>query len=471
MPQRTNALWFFFALIGGGACVLWSKNTFANAWFSAIIAAGVVLALAIYYMLNDQDAPEEEGDNVYYLGLLFTLISLMFTLVELFGVDVDTVRSAEKIRTLLQNFGIALSSTVVGIVGRVMVQNWQRRESKESPKFRNNSFPQTLPPMGTNPESLEKFDRYLLGRIARDLTHGANALARFHRIVQKHASDTDDHLRKHSEELKQESTKFKDELQRNVETFTQELNDQAEKKLDTVANSFETVAKQAEILMEQLNSVQREFINEVRETTRTYQNEIRSTSSQSLEALQQNYGVAAGQSLSLAQNMSATYERIGKTLERLESNLEHASIASSEFGKNTDQAAQMTAALRSDAEKLRNSLEMVHNGAKEINKTLETVAELNTQIRTGRDAEQTAVVVQQIGESLRNIAKEGADATAQAAKSAGLFDTLTQNIATTEKEVIRVAETLNVLANEAEKRTKELRGRKRSNRKFWKSWR
>ena len=126
--------------------------------------------------------------------------------------------------------------------------------------------------------------------------------------------------------------------------------------------------------MEQLNSVQRDYINEVRETTRTYQNEIRSTSSQSLEALQQNYGVAAGQSLSLAQNMSATYERIGKSLGRLESNLEHASIASSEFGKNTDQAAQMTAALRSDAEKLRNSLEMVHNGAEEINKTLETVA-------------------------------------------------------------------------------------------------
>ncbi len=30
-------------------------------------------------MLNDEDAPEEEGDNVYYLGLLFTLLSLMFS--------------------------------------------------------------------------------------------------------------------------------------------------------------------------------------------------------------------------------------------------------------------------------------------------------------------------------------------------------------------------------------------------------
>ena len=170
MPQRTQCTVVLLRIDRVAEHVFYGvKTTFANAWFSAIMAAGVVLALAIYYMLNDQDAPEEEGDNVYYLGLLFTLISLMFTLVELFGVDADTVRSAEKIRTLLQNFGIALSSTVVGIVGRVMVQNWQRREPKESPKFRNNSFPQTLPPMGTSPESLEKFDRYLLGELPETL--------------------------------------------------------------------------------------------------------------------------------------------------------------------------------------------------------------------------------------------------------------------------------------------------------------
>ena len=470
MPQRTNALWFFFALIGGGACVLWSKSTFANAWFSAIVAAGVVLALAIYYMLNDQDAPEEEGDNIYYLGLLFTLISLMFTLVELFGIDADTVRSAEKIRSLLQNFGIALSSTVVGIVGRVMVQNWQRSESEESPRFRDDSRPLTLPPVSASPEDLEKFNRYLLGRIARDLTHGVNALARFHRIVQKHASDTDNHLRKHSEELIQESTKFKDVLQRNTETFAQDLKDQAEKSFESVTNSLETVTNQAKVLMEQLNSVQRDYIDEVRETTRTYQNEIRSTSSQSLDALQKNYDVAAKQSLTLAQNISTTYEQIGNALERLESNLEHAGIASSEFGKKTDQAAQMTVALRSDAEKLKNVLVMVHDGAEEMKKTLDTVAKLNSQVLTGRDAEQTAVAVQQIAESLGNITTKGADATAQAAKSADLFNALTQNIATTEKEIKRVTEALNVLSNEAEERTKELRNRIRSNRKFWKFW-
>ena len=108
MPQRTNAFWFFVAFIGGGAVVLWTKSAFANAWFAAIVAAAVVLALAIHYMLNDEDAPEEEGDNVYYLGLLFTLGSLIFTLVELFGVDTGAERNAEKIRALLESFGIAL---------------------------------------------------------------------------------------------------------------------------------------------------------------------------------------------------------------------------------------------------------------------------------------------------------------------------------------------------------------------------
>ena len=129
MSRRTNALWFFVAFLGGGAGVWWTKSAFANAWFAAMVAAGVVLALMIYYVLNEEDAPEEEGDNVYYLGLLFTLVSLMFSLVELFGADTDAVRSAENIRDLLKNFGIALTSTVVGIAGRIAVQNWQRTGS------------------------------------------------------------------------------------------------------------------------------------------------------------------------------------------------------------------------------------------------------------------------------------------------------------------------------------------------------
>ena len=126
MPKGANALWFFVALFGGGAAIWWTKSVSEDAWIAAAVAAGVVLLLTVYYVLNNENAPEEEGDNVYYLGLLYTLLSLMFALVELFGSGSGAARDPDNIHTLLEHFGIALTSTVVGIAGRVAVQNWQR---------------------------------------------------------------------------------------------------------------------------------------------------------------------------------------------------------------------------------------------------------------------------------------------------------------------------------------------------------
>ena len=451
---------------------MWSKNAYTNAWISALVAASVVLSLAIYYMFNNEYAPEEEGDNVYYLGLLFTLISLTFTLVELFGIDSDTLVSDENtFRTLLQNFGIALTSTIMGIVGRVMVQNWQRREFQTGSNNYKDSNSPNLPPVGASSEDLERFNRYLLGRIARDLTYGANALARFHRIVQRHASYTDDKLHNHSEELKRESSHFKDVIQSNTETFVEDLKVQTEKQIAIVGNSLEAIAKRAEVMIEQLNSMQIEYIKEMREMSRTYLNEIQSTTNKSIESLHENFDAAAKKSITLTQNISATHEKIGSSLEQLGSGLEHASIASSTFNKTTDQAVQITAVLRSDIEKLRANFIEINEVAEEMKKAFVTMAELNLQIRTGRDAEQTAASVQRIGETLNAIAMNGADATNQATKAAKLFDTLIQSIATTEEEIKRVAEALNVLANQAKEQTEKLHNRKHSSRKFWKSWR
>ena len=474
MPNRDNALWFFVAFLGGGAGIWWTKSTFANAWFAAMIAAGVILTLIIYYMLNDEDAPEEEGDNVYYLGLLFTLTSLMFALVELFGADTDVVRSAERIRVLLENFGIALTSTVMGIAGRVAVQNWQRIGSAGRSEFAEDTAVPALPPAGASSRDLERLNRQLLGRIARDLTQGANALARFHRIVRSHASDSEDYLRNHSETLNRESAAFKDTLQRNVETFAQELKSETENTLDAVGGSlsaaaklveallerlqsahdgyltevrettrsfhdeirsasgqsldalrqnFDAAAQQAEALPERLRSAHDGYLTEVRETTRSFHDEIRSASGQSLDALRQNFDAAAKQSLSLAQNVSTVHERIGKAVDVLG----HASNASAAFGNSVHQAAKSTAVLELEVDKLRAAL----------------------------------------AETLRTITAEGAAATEQAAKAAELFDALTRSVRTTEGETQRAAETLRVLANEAEARTETLRQHYGSGWRFW----
>ena len=460
-------MWFFVALLGGGAGVWWTKSAFANAWFAAMAAAGVVLALIIYYMLNDEDAPEEEGDNVYYLGLLFTLISLMFTLVELFGPDIDAVRNAEKIPDLLKNFGIALSSTVVGIAGRVAVQNWQLTGSAGRPEFAEDTMVPRLPAAGASSRDLESFNRHLLGRIARDLTQGANALARFHRIVRSHASDSEDHLRNHTETLKKESAAFKDMLQRNAETFTQELKGQAENTLDAVGSSLGTAAKQAELLLERLQSAHDGYLDEVSETTRSFHDEIRSTSGQSLDALRLNFDAAAKQSLSLAQNVSTVHERIGVAFDRLGSGLGHASDASAALGNSAQEAAQSTADLELEVDKLRAALAAVHTGAEAMTGMLDAMGVLDARIRAGRDTEQSAAAVRQIGETLRTITADGAAAIEQAAKAAELFDALTRSVRTTEGETRRAAEALRVLANEAEARAKSLRQGQGSSFRFW----
>ena len=466
-PKRTNAFWFFAALLGGGAGVWWTKSEFADAWIAAIVAAGVVLALTVYYVLNDEDAPEEEGDNVYYLGLLFTLISLMFTLLELFGADSDGARSAEKIRALLENFGIALTSTIVGIAGRVAVQNWQRTGSTGKSEFAQEVPVPALPPGIANSRDLERFNRHLLGRIARDLTQGANALARFHRIVRNHASDSEDYLLNHSESLKRESAAFKDTLQRNAETFAQELRSEAEQTLKAVGASLGAATKQAEGLLERLESAHDDYLAEIREVTQSFHNEIRSASGQSLDALQRNFDAAAIQSLSLTQNVSTVHEQISEVLNRLGSGLGDASDASTAFGSSAHRAAKSTEVLGSEIEKLRNVVTAVHTAAETMTGMLDAMGKLHERMSAGRDTEQTAATVQQIGETLKAITVEGATATQQAGKAVELFDALTESVRATEEETRRATEALRVLTNEAEARTKILRRGQSSSFRFW----
>jgi len=453
MPRRTNAFWFFVAFLGGGGGIWWTKITFDNAWTTAMVAAGVVLALAVYYVLNDENAPEEEGDNVYYLGLLFTLVSLMFTIVELFGSDTDAVRDADSIRVLLENFGIALTSTIVGIAGRVAVQNWQRAAPAGGSESTEDPTVLVVPPASASPRDLERFNRHLLGRIARDLTQGANALARFHRIVRSHASDTEDYLRNHSETLKRESTAFKETLQRNAETFAQELRSEAKTTLGTVGDSLGAAAKLAEALPEQLRSAHDGYLAEVRETTRSFHDEVRSVSGQSLDSFRGNVDAATESFLSLAQNLATVHERIGS----LESGLEHASNASTALGNSAHQAAKSTTVLEVEADKLRAALDAVHTGAEAMKGMLDAMGELDTRIRAGRDAEATAAAVRQIGETLRSITTQAAAATERAAEAAELFDALTQSVRRTEDETRRAAKALRTLADEAEARAETLR--------------
>ncbi len=94
--------------------------------FRQLIVTTVPVALMSAYALYIWFAPREHirddraGDGLYYLGFLYTMTSLAYSLYEFGGSDSDT-------GSIIVNFGVALSTTIVGMAARVMFH--QMREN------------------------------------------------------------------------------------------------------------------------------------------------------------------------------------------------------------------------------------------------------------------------------------------------------------------------------------------------------
>lgn len=83
-----------------------------------IAIVGVMLAYAclVYRVPRLRVRLDQAGDNAYYLGLLFTLMSMAFALYE-FG----EAQGGTGTQQIIANFGIALFSTIAGIFLRVVL--------------------------------------------------------------------------------------------------------------------------------------------------------------------------------------------------------------------------------------------------------------------------------------------------------------------------------------------------------------
>ncbi len=98
---------------------------------SVVIAVSAVAGYAIYAWLRRTDlpiTPDQAGDNAYYIGLVLTFASLGVALVKLVGViGPESQEEAKRVAQLIPDFGVALSSTVAGIIARLALQ--QQRQS------------------------------------------------------------------------------------------------------------------------------------------------------------------------------------------------------------------------------------------------------------------------------------------------------------------------------------------------------
>ena len=128
-----------------------------------MIAYALLISLARGLRLRD----DQSGDNLYYMGFLFTLTSLGVSLYQF-----SATRAAEEI---VQNFGIAIGSTIAGIGLRVIFNQMRR-----------------------DPVEVEQRMRLELAeaarRVRRELDSSVVEFGYFRRTAQQSAADSFDHM-------------------------------------------------------------------------------------------------------------------------------------------------------------------------------------------------------------------------------------------------------------------------------------
>jgi hypothetical protein len=123
-PGLLSGLLFFGVVILGSGYIIFSKlHDFGAVAVTAVpvlimIGYALLLSARLFRLRDDQS-----GDNLYYMGFLFTLTSLAVSLYQF-----SAAGSAEQI---VQNFGIAIASTIAGITLRIMF-NQMRRDPVET---------------------------------------------------------------------------------------------------------------------------------------------------------------------------------------------------------------------------------------------------------------------------------------------------------------------------------------------------
>jgi len=134
LSGANDKLIFLLALFGGGFLVLFIRSigdSNVTSGVSIYDKLAVILAVLIifsygFYIYFTKDrasvSVDRASDNAYYLGLLLTLFSLAYSLVKLVGFNIDDENSIGNVIGLLPDFGLALASTIAGILVRVLLQ-------------------------------------------------------------------------------------------------------------------------------------------------------------------------------------------------------------------------------------------------------------------------------------------------------------------------------------------------------------
>ena len=173
----------------------------AAAAIAAGIAVGVVAWLGLYYHRDEGRDRGSAGDDLYYLGLLFTLCSMSHTLIELV---VDADDAPARFQQLIGSFGIALVSTIAGILGRILLQSGTAADpppqSEQQPKPTGEAAGRSVAAAEEIAKANQDVAQEMLS-LRRDLREASNAFVHFTRTTLAHGESVKAHAERMIEDF------------------------------------------------------------------------------------------------------------------------------------------------------------------------------------------------------------------------------------------------------------------------------
>ena len=124
-PRSGRGLFLTF-FVGGGLLILLMKSLTASPLLAVVLPVVLMGSYACLLVEWPELRPKVDfaGDNFYYLGFLYTLISLAISLYQ-FNTEGAT-------SSIITNFGLALTSTILGLAGRILLNQPQDEEEAEA---------------------------------------------------------------------------------------------------------------------------------------------------------------------------------------------------------------------------------------------------------------------------------------------------------------------------------------------------
>ncbi|MCY3971258.1 MAG: hypothetical protein OXG74_15090 [Acidobacteria bacterium] len=124
-PRSGRGLFLAF-FVGGGFLILLMKSLTASPLLAVVLPVVLMGSYACLLVEWPDLRPRYDfaGDNFYYLGFLYTLISLAISLYQ-FNTEGAT-------SSIITNFGLALTSTILGLAGRILLNQPRDEEEVEA---------------------------------------------------------------------------------------------------------------------------------------------------------------------------------------------------------------------------------------------------------------------------------------------------------------------------------------------------